>query len=123
MNENRFRLFFVYAIDLHNLKFNGQLSSSHPRIAAPICQSVNNDLVAALKDMTLNQDADKAVSEKQLSCDVCGKNFKSQSGMTRHMKTVHPDKNIQPENMLQCDLCTKYRKSVSGLTRHKKSHM
>ena len=122
MNEYRFRLYFVYLIDLHNLKFNGQLNSSHPRIAAPTCKMVNNDLVDALKDMTLNTEKEKDItqeaSKNQISCDFCGKSLSSKSGLTRHINYVHQDGKIQPKNMFECAFCGKTLLSKSGMTRH-----
>ena len=119
MNEYRFRLYFVYLIDLHNLKFNGQLNSSHPRIAAPTCKMVNNDLVDALKDMTLNTDKENDItqeaSKNQISCDFCGKSLSSKSGLTRHINSVHQDGKKQQKN---CENCGKTLLSKSGMTRH-----
>ena len=120
MNEYRFRLYFVYLIDLHNLKFNGQLSSSHPRIAAPTCKMVNNDLVDALQGMTLNhekeKDATQEASKNQINCDFSGKSLLPKSGLTRHINSVHQDGKIQPKNMFECEFCGKTLSSKSGMT-------
>ena len=60
---------------------------------------------------------------KEFRCEFCRKISTSQSGLTRHMKAIHPNEKIQLDNMLQCDECPKFCKNVSGLTRHKKLHI
>ena len=70
MNEYRFRLFFVFAIDLHNLKFNGLLNSSHPQNAALTCKNVDNDIVAALEDMKLVTEEDKDMKEENVKRQI-----------------------------------------------------
>ena len=122
MNEYRFRLFFVFAIDLHNLKFNGLLNSSNPQNAALTCKNVDNDIVAALEDMKLVTEEDKDMKEenvkRQITCEFCGKSFLSKSGLTRHINSVHQDGKIQPKSLFQCKFCGKSILSKSGMTRH-----
>ena len=122
MNEYRFRLFFVYAIDLHNLKFNGLLNSSHPRIAAQSCKDMENDIAAALEDLKLVTEKDEVMKEEHtkrlITCDFCGKSFLSKSGLTRHINAVHQDGSVQQKNLFECEICGKTLLSKSGMTRH-----
>ena len=128
MNEFRFRLFFTYIIDLHNLKFTNRLHESHPN-TTPHPSKVHQDegVIAAFNDLTLkDRDTDEDPVKNEISCHLCGKKDfgkkNPKSGLTRHLKTIHKDVELEPEGMFKCDQCGKVVKSRSGLTRHKKSH-
>ena len=57
---------------------------------------MNNNIVDTLKDMTLNHEKEKDVTQEasnsQISCDFCGKYFWSKSGLTRDINAVHQDR-------------------------------
>lgn len=204
MNEYRFRVYFTYLIDLHNLNQTGKLHLAHPtgcgtkavyenvkqtntKIRCELCGKDNFGTKKPLSGLTRHMNAvhggkgmetdmrstrelnrlsvseggegkkiDAANTEEfhqvstseestsqsdpitemlqslalgsnkpsgpgvnsSLTCEVCGKNdFKNQSGMTRHMKSIHKTRK-SPENSIKCLFCDKFCTTKSGLTRH-----
>ena len=123
MNHYRFRLFFVYMIDLHNLKLCNQLNLSHPKITEPFSKvdKTDEDVCSALKNLQINQDLQEVAAKKEISCPYCRKtDFGSKSGLTRHINTIHQNEKTGSE--FKCDQCKKACKNQSGLTRHKSIH-
>ena len=87
MNEYRFRCFFTYLIDLHNLDSIGELCLSHPTGHGTKAVFENPKQVEDMEP--LQEDIDK----KQIHCEFCGKTgFGTKSGLKRHIKAIHGDK-------------------------------
>lgn len=84
MNEYRFRAYFTYLIDLHNLDSIGQLSTSHPTGHGTKAAYENHK-----EEMSMELALEKNVNEL-LQCEFCGKkDFGTQSGLTRHVTSIH----------------------------------
>jgi hypothetical protein len=60
------------------------------------------------------------ISIKVMSCDICGKSDfgqkNPQSGLTRHIKSMHPETVVKSE--IPCPHCEKMCGNASGLSRH-----
>ena len=126
MNHHRFRLFFVYMIDLHNLKISGELHITHPNKLNMPTVETNDELCSALNELDIgSEEAKEEGKEKSTTCQICGKNDfglkNPKSGLTRHMKSVHKKELKVPA--FKCPECDKICKNSSGLTRHKKTHI
>ena len=124
MNHSRFRLFFTYILDLHNLQNTNKLHLSHP-LNESITEKPAKDGTEALQTAFehLNVDTKKTTPTKEdvkasETCPICGKSFKSKSGLTRHLKSIHKDEELPLPTGLKCPWCDKYCKNQSGLRRH-----
>ena len=84
MNEYRFRVYFTYLIDLHNLKSTGKLHLSHPTGSGT--KAVYVQLPKELEEL--------------VTCKICGKNnFGTKvpkRGLGLHMKAVHGEETDAP---------------------------
>ena len=73
----------------------------------------------------ISRGADLDKAETNGACPICGKNYfglkNQKSRLTRHIKSVHINKLIVPENAIKCPECDKICKSRSGHTK-KNSH-
>ena len=79
----------------------------------------NDDLCSALNDLTIqNEDGKEKDKEKVVTCPICGKNNfgkkNPQSGLTRHLKSLHKNDIQVPDNSLKCPDCDKICKNQSG---------
>ena len=131
MNQFRFRLFFTYLIDLHNLKISDQLQITHPLSKHTSIQ--DNVLVTAFEDLNIKKCTDPAKdiaetdtvedAKSTITCPICGKNNFGQknpkSGLTRHLNSVHKGEDIPKAEGIKCPHCNKICKNASGLSRHK----
>ena len=104
MNEYRFRVYFTYLIDLHNMDSTGKLHLSHPTgygTKALYDSSKNDKCESSQEPLKENDDNNLA------QCEFCDKkNFGTQSGLTRHMNAVHGgkrSKEISAANTEECD--------------------
>ena len=127
MNHHRFRLFFVYMIDLHNLKISDKLHTTHPKQLKLPPVDKNADLCSALNELTITIDDEKEEEKKKTTtCPICGKNDfglkNPKSGLNRHMKSAHKNEIQVPDGAIKCPQCPKICKNQSGLTRHQKVH-
>lgn len=48
-------------------------------------------------------------------CQVCGKSFKTASGVTAHTNYVHMHENVE---QVRCEICKRYYKTKQGLKNH-----
>jgi uncharacterized C2H2 Zn-finger protein len=128
MNEQRYRLFFLYLIDCHNLKIQKKINLIHPSsqnssVSAVAMQlesvSIDSEKPHSIKSNTSTQSNTVPINLK-LKCPVCKRdNFGTKSGLSRHLNSQHPEeKGKEAENGLACAHCVKVCKSSSGLSRH-----
>ena len=121
MNQFRFRLFWSYNIDLHNLKISDQLHMSHPMHRETSVEvKEENNLLSAFNDLCVQDcnESNNEVVKHDTKCTFCGKTFASKRWLTRHINTVHEDEKPTPTNVFICSYCNKICKNKSGLSRH-----
>ena len=107
MNEYRFRVYFTYLIDLHNLNQTGKLHLAHPTGCGT---KAVYEHVKQTKSEPSEEPLKKQYDDTELAqCKICGKkNFgtkKPKSGLTRHMNAVHGGKGIEThtKSMKDCN--------------------
>ena len=127
MSHHRFRLFFVYMVDFHNLKISNELHMTHPKMIKVPNNDTSDRLCSALNELKIgSEDAKEEEKELSIACPICGKNDfglkNPKSGLTGHMKSLHKNEIKVPEGALKCPHCDKICKNSSGLTRHQKVH-
>ena len=127
MNEERFQLFWLYNIELHNLHITNKLRI----VANPFSKTREQYLVKPKINLLpqsnseLNVDvlANKMAetlsvkeSKSQFKCSLCSKVYQRYGNLANHLKKDHDIEN----ETFNCDQCLKPFSTIKQLNQHKK---
>ena len=131
MNGSKFEFTFLYLIDLHNLKKMGRLGLEvHPHFV-PEKVTHTKPIIEKPEESTQNMEEklvedpvdtiSKALEEISidiLKCETCKKDFKSKSGLTRHINQKHAVVDTAAKCDHSCLKCGKGFSDKYTLKRH-----
>jgi uncharacterized Zn-finger protein len=121
-------MFFLYNIDLHNLKIQKMLHTMHPLYST--VEKVIDGL-SILQVDAKHEDKETVSSPftdaqanvlSAIQCHICKRSFKTKAGLTKHIKLKHAEEEEQSQEF-SCSVCNKTCKNASGLTRHMSKHI
>ena len=138
MNEGRFQFFWLYNLDLHNLKIENMLrleanpfslhrdkivqymrNVSCPPTNTPDGVSCENTAVVGENLAGISPKCD-IPNKKKFCCNICVNWYAYYGHLVSHLKNRH---DIDEQVLLTCDKCSKIFDTIKKLNRHNKIHI
>ena len=124
MNESHFFLYFLYNMDLHNLRKEGMactvnLKSSFRKSEVRASKMSDLDFKALKENFSPKHDSQPITMP--FTCARCENGYKTEQSLKTHLRLKHPE--LNPQNPRACPTCDKILSTEQRLKTHMKIHL